>query len=88
LFTKQLTFNFFSASSFYPARGARDTLNPLSALVPASTPYVAEDNQISDPGESDIESENDWFDEQDLAPVPRQASKFEEALAIEVRSQY
>ena len=88
LFTKQLTFNFFSASSFYPSRGgARDTLNPLSALVPASTPYVAEDNEISDPGESDIESENDWFDEQDLA-APRQASKFEEALTIEVRSHY
>lgn len=59
---------------------------PVPASTPV-TPYVAEDNQISDPGESDIESENDWFDEQDVA-APRQASKFVEALAIEVRTQY
>jgi hypothetical protein len=81
--TKQLTSVFFSASSFYPNRGA------TGSTLPASNLYLS-DNEFNNPDESDVESESDWLDEprQDKASevTPRQASKFSEALVIEVCS--
>lgn len=79
LFAKQLTN--FSASSFYPGRG--DTGDTL----PASRLFLTTDNQPNGTGDvSDVETEADWLDEPDLEePGPRGASKFSEAVAIEVR---
>lgn len=65
-------------SSFYPGRG--NTGNTL----PASKLYL--DNELDT--NSDVLSEADWLDEPDLDEAPQQASKFSEALAIEVRLRF
>jgi hypothetical protein len=79
VFTKQLTLSqLVPASSFYPGRG--DTGN----MLPASTLFFTENNETNITGnDSDVESVADWLDDLD-DPTPRQASKFSDAVAIEV----
>ena len=80
---------FFSASSFYPGRGDSGNTFPPSAPRPPSTPVLNRNfhaDGIDD--DSEVEKEGDWHSDESgpEGSAPQRATRFSEALAIEVRS--
>jgi hypothetical protein len=73
---------FFSATSFYPGRDHHH-----DHVIAHVSNQSFGDEQFSDghDGETEIESEDDWFAEpQPLEPASRKSSKMSDALALEV----
>jgi hypothetical protein len=78
---------FFSASSFYPGRGDTGNTFPPSTPRPPSTPVLNRNihaDGIDD--DSEVEKEGDWHSDESgpEGSAPQQATRFSEALAIEV----
>lgn len=67
---------FFSAASFYPGRDGRDDEETIE--YPPDSFHLSDSND----GDTDVESEQDWFE--DPQPAMINSSKVSEATAIEV----
>jgi hypothetical protein len=86
-FTKQ--FIFFSANSFYPGRGNNGYIFPPSTPKPPFTPLLGRNIHTDGiDNDSEVEKEGDWHSDEPgpAGSAPRQASRFSEAVAIEVCS--